>query len=82
LIVGEVTAPCCGGTTPDKAFPAGLSPFGCFDLCGNGWQWIESERSDGHPQFCIIGGGSYFAAKGFICCGRATWTLHTGLSGR
>jgi formylglycine-generating enzyme required for sulfatase activity len=53
-----------GDTTPVKAFPAGRSPAGIYDLCGNVWQWTESERTDGRSRFCIIRGGSYFAAKG------------------
>jgi formylglycine-generating enzyme required for sulfatase activity len=69
---------CCnlgesGGTTPVKAFPAGRSPCGCLDLCGNVWQWTESERSDGHTRFCIIRGGSYFAAQG------SNWYVDGGL---
>lgn len=53
-----------GGTTPVTAFPAGRSPCGCYDMCGNVWQWMESERSDGRTRFCILRGGSYFAAPG------------------
>ena len=44
--------------------PAGRSPFGLYDLCGNTWEWIESERTDGHTRFCILKGGSHFKAEG------------------
>jgi formylglycine-generating enzyme required for sulfatase activity len=52
------------GTTPVKAFPKGRSSAGCYDMCGNVWHWTESERSDGRTRFCILRGGSYFAAQG------------------
>ena len=48
------------GTTPVKAFPKGRSAFGIYDLCGNVWQFTESERSDGRTRFVIIRGGSYY----------------------
>jgi formylglycine-generating enzyme required for sulfatase activity len=51
-------------TIPVKTFPEGRSPLGCYDLCGNVWQWTESERTDGRTRFCIIRGGSYFSPKG------------------
>jgi formylglycine-generating enzyme required for sulfatase activity len=53
-----------GGTISVRRFPEGRSPFGIFDLCGNTWEWTESEYADGRTRFCMIRGGSFYAATG------------------
>ncbi len=63
---------CCNGfgaaTTAVKQFPAGRSPFGIYDLCGNTWEWTESERADGVNRFAILRGGSFYQAR------KGTWS--------
>ena len=55
-----------GGTIPVKSLPDSRSPYGCYQMSGNVYEWTESERDDGHTRFAIIRGGSFFQAKGSV----------------
>jgi len=60
---------CCnagehGTTTSVRAYPRGRSPFGCYDMCGNTWEWTARQYSDGRTRFCILKGGSWYRASG------------------
>ena len=53
-----------GETTTVKAFPSGISPFGCFDMCGNTWELTGNVYSDGRTRFVMLKGGSCYKAEG------------------
>jgi iron(II)-dependent oxidoreductase len=53
-----------GHTSNVKKFSTGRTAQGLYDMCGNVWQFTESERTDGHNDYCILRGGSWYITKG------------------
>ena len=57
-----------GFTTAVDRFPEGKSPYGCFDMAGNSWDWTSSEivAANGAERgrtVNAIRGGSWYANK-------------------
>jgi formylglycine-generating enzyme required for sulfatase activity len=48
-----------GRTSPVNKYPQGVSPYGCYDMAGNVWEWIESWY-DEKEKTKVLRGGSWF----------------------
>lgn len=55
------------GITPVDRFPKGKSPYGCFDMVGNVWEWTAT-MYDEEGEYPIIRGGSWCFESYYCRC--------------
>jgi formylglycine-generating enzyme required for sulfatase activity len=48
-----------GAPLPVGAVPVNVSPYGCYDMAGNIWEWTVSLYNENIPGFHVVKGGSW-----------------------
>ena len=56
-----------GTTTPVVSFRDGVSPFGCYDMVGNVWEWTDTPYDD-ERNFRVACGGAWYYNHDYSTC--------------
>lgn len=55
-------------TSPVDRYPEGISPYGCFDMAGNVWEWTSSFYNQNNGPYVLRGGSWYFGNVDIFRC--------------
>jgi len=57
-----------GTPLPIGAIPQNVSPYGCYDMAGNVWEWTTSRYNEQVPDFHVVKGGSWGYSPQHTAC--------------
>lgn len=57
-----------GAPLPVGAIPQNVSPYGCYDMAGNIWEWTTSLYNPAAPEFHVVKGGSWGYSPQHTAC--------------